>query len=186
MNFNFGAIGALFSNPVILGVFIFIVLLFVGLIAFYIITRMRGGFGRFTRPKDISQRCISITSANVLMFYKLRVYGDYVMDERNQVGHFLLSDALIPERTTGQFYLPIDDRAASPHYPLEPELLNKRYKQVKDSMKFIAAIEDQKQRQEANVEARSERAIEMQKFALICAFGLVLVIVIGILIMKIT
>ena len=185
MNFNFGAIGAMLSNPIVLGVGGVIVLAVFGLIAFFIITRMRGGFGRFTQPKDLVQRCISITAANTLLFYKLPICGDYVMDERSQAGHFLFSDALLPEQNTGQLYLPIDDRAAVPHYPLEPELLKERYKQAQAAMKFIAAVEDQRQRQDAISDARKEQGLEMQKFALVCAFGILLLVVIGIVIIKI-
>jgi len=185
VNFNFGAIWAMLSNPIVLGGGGVIILGIFGLIAFFVITRMRGGFGRFTKPKDLVQRCISITAANTLLFYKLQICGDRVVDDRSQASHFLFSDALLPERDTGQLYLPIDDRAAVPHYPLEPELLKERYKQAQLAMKAIAAVEDQRQRQEAVADARKEQGLEMQKFALVCAFGILLLIVIGIFIIKI-
>jgi len=185
LNFNFDAMWAMLSNPIVLGVGGIVILVVFGLITFFIISRMRGGFGRFTKPKDLVQRCISITSANTLVFYKLPICGDRVTDERNQADHFLFSDALIPERDTGQLYLPIDDRAAVPHYPLDPELLKQRYNQAKAAMKHIAAVEDQRQRQDANADARKEQNTEMHKFALVFGFAIALVVVIAIVVMQI-
>ena len=144
----------------------------------------RRGFGRFTRPKQVIQRCLSITSGNVLVFYKLSVRdGDYVMDDKATRGHFLFSDALIPERKSGHLYLPIDDRCGVPLYPLEPEKFPLRVKQVLKSIKYIAAMEDQRQRQEARGQADSGVKAEMQKFALVCAFGILLLIIIAIVVM---
>lgn len=182
MEFNLDAV---FGNPVFIGIMGFTGVLLLALIIFVVVTSVRGGFGRFSRPKQVVQRCFCITSANVLVFFKLKVTGEYAIDVKNKAAHFMFGDALIAERRTGQMYLPIDDRASSPDYPLEPEVFKTRLAQAQKAMSFIAAVEDQKQQQEAVSNADTTASAEMQKFALVFSFGILLVIVLGILIMNI-
>lgn len=184
MGFDFGAIGTLFSNPVVIVLFVAICVLIVFGFGYFIVRNIRGGFGRFTRPKDVFQRCVCITPSNNLLFYKLRVQDEYVDDEKNCGSHFLYSDALIPDKKTGHMWLPVDTQQSTPLYPFDTDLQKKRNKHAADHVSYIAAKEDSRAITLAQSEAFKGQGMEMQKFALVSSLAVLLLIVIVVLVTK--
>lgn len=184
MGFNFDAMFAMFSNPVVIGLFVVVFSVIVFGLGYFIIRNVRGGFGRFTRPKDVFQRCFCITPSNNLVFYRLRVTDEYVDDEKNCASHFLYPDALIPEKKTGAMWLPIDAQASTPLYLFDEELQKKRNKNAAEHVKYIASKEDSRAITLAQAEVFKGQGMEMQKFSLVASFGLLLLIIIAVLITK--
>lgn len=176
MGFNFDAMFSLFNNPVIIGAFIFIILLITGLLGYIIIRNMRGGFGKLSRPKDVFQRCFCITPSNNLVLYKMRSDDEHVIDDKNMISHYIYPDALIPEARTGQMWLPVDIQAACPLYPFNPELQKKRNKDVEANISFIAAKEDAEHKTMAQYDANRSQNIGMQQFALVSVIIIFLII----------
>jgi len=182
---NMGQIGQIFNSPLVLGVFLTIIVVIVATFMWLIIRNVRGGFGKLGRPKQLIQRCICITSSNLLCIYQLKIDDDFVTDPKNQAEYHLYSDALIPKHGTGELYLPLDTRSAVPLYLLEPERRAARVRQAATDLDFIADIEDEKASEIARQKAEKGNTIEMQKFALLAVMVILGLISIAIMIMKI-
>ncbi|GAH12069.1 unnamed protein product, partial [marine sediment metagenome] len=56
MGFDFSAMGAAFSNPLVIGFLVIIFSILLLGFGYFIVKNVRGGFGRLTRPKDQFQR----------------------------------------------------------------------------------------------------------------------------------
>jgi hypothetical protein len=179
MGLNFSSLGAMFQNPIVILFLVIgggIVLL---LLSFFVVKWARRGFGAPTKPKEKLQRCLCITGNNRLTFYNLATEEDFVYDEESKTCHELMAEALLPDLDTGELYLPIDDRSAMPHFPLDPEKRKAATRFTVNNIKRIAIEHTDRSMREAQAAAAKTQDTALRHFALVTGFAIVLLIIIA-------
>lgn len=180
---NMGAtISQIFHNPIILGVLGFVAIVVFILCGWIIYSWFKGRKSKFGKSQERFQKCIVVTANNKLTYLNLKVVGNYVVDEKTQGWHILDPDALIPNLITGEYYLPIDERDAIPLFPLKPELRQAKVDELEKNIDSMAKASGLKVIHLRQVEKRKEEQQGQRNFALAAAFGILLLIVIGMIV----
>lgn len=178
-NINFGQI---LGSPIFLGVLGFLGIIIFVFCAFGIYLWLKGGKGRFTKTSTRYQKCLAITASNKVVYRLLKVIGNYVMDEAAMTWHVLDPDALIPNLTTGEYYLPIDSRDAIPLFPLKPELREGKVKALAANIGKMAKECRRAKVAEVTAQIKKEEDEQRRNFALLAAFGILALLVIGVMV----
>jgi hypothetical protein len=169
------------SSPIFLGVIGFVGILLFIFCGWMVYTWLKGGRGKFSKSQTRYQKCMAVTANFKLAYFNLKIRGNYVFNEITNSWHMLDPDALIPNLATGEYYLPVDERDAIPLFPLRPELRQVKVDELKtniDSMALANGLQTIHLRQ---IEKKKEEESGQRNFTLAAAFGILLLIVLGII-----
>lgn len=178
---NFSSLGQIFSSPIILGVFGFVILVIFIVCGYAVYAWFKGGHGKFAKSQARYQKCISITGGNKLSLFNLKALGDYAVNEVTLGWHMLDPDALIPDLDTGEYYLPIDERDAIPLFPLNPELREQKEKELSQNLDKMAKGNCLATIARVTMVLKQEEESARRNFALAASFGILLLIVGGVI-----
>ncbi len=171
--------GQIMSNPIFLGVLGFIGLCILILCVWIVYSWLKGGRGKFAKSQERYQKCLAVTANNRLAYSNLRILGNYVFNEKTLGWHLLDPDALIPNLTTGEYYLPIDERDAIPLFPLKPELRQDKVDSLEKNIKTMARENCRQAIHRMQAERKKEEENARRNFALAAVFGILLLVVLG-------
>jgi len=177
---DFSNLGQVFNSPIFLGIIGFIGIVIFVFCGWTIKNWFKGGRGKFAKSQDRHQKCIAVTANNKLAFLNLEVRGNYVVNEDTLGWHLLDPDALIPNLTTGEYFLPIDERDAIPLYPLKPELRKEKEAELESNILTMASESRRQSVHRMQADFMKEEESKRRNFALAAAFGILIVIVLGV------
>lgn len=174
-------LGQIVSSPLFLGVIGFLGIVIFVFCGWTIYSWLKGGRGKFAKSPDRYQKCIAVTANNKLAFLNLKVVGNYVVNETTLGWHLLDPDALIPNLATGEYYLPIDERDAIPLFPLKPELRQGKVDNLATNIKDMARECSRQAIHRMQSQRSKEEDSARRNFTLAAAFGILLLIVLGVI-----
>jgi len=175
-------LGQIIKSPIGLGVIGFIGIILFVFCGFTIYIWLKQRFSKFGKSQERYQKCIAVTANFKLAYFDLEVMGSYVFNKITNSWHMLDSDALVPNLDTGEFYLPIDERDAIPLFPLKDNAF--RETKVAELEKNIDQMAEDSAMQviyRRQLEKKKEEDTGRRNFALAAVFGILALIVAGVI-----
>lgn len=171
----------LIKSPIGLGVIGFIGIILFVFCGFTIYIWVKKRFSRFGKSQERFQPCLGVTANFKLAYFDLKVLGSYVYNEVTNSWHMLDSEALIPNLDTGEFYLPIDERDAIPLFPLHPEIRERKIKELETNIDNMALDSGMQVIYRRQLDKKKEEDAGRRNFALAAVFGILALVISGIL-----